>query len=222
MGILTNLNSLKQHMDIEDDSDQNTLLNSLIDEVDEVIANELGRGRVAGSHPITSAAATEYYDGQGREQLLLNRRPVTVITTVAVDAGGYYNKGTSPFASATEWTDGQDFAALRLDASESNPGILISLQKPGKSQIMRSGQSSNLGVWPKGRGNIKVTYTAGYATIPNDLRLAANLLVSRTWTACNMSLGGPVDQVSLGDQSYRLLQGSDMGTVQRIISRYSA
>ncbi len=225
-GILTNLKNMQEDFGFKSTSKENSLINRLIEEVDELIANELSRGRVAGSHPIESAASTEYYNGSGREQLLLNRRPVTVITRVAVDGGGYYGKPSGAFPIANDWVDGTDFASLRLDESESNPSILVSLQRPRAANLARNGQDASKGVWPKGRGNILVTSTAGYTTIPKDLELAANLLVAQTWTAIKMKLGGPVDGVRMGDQAFRLLKGNDalgeLGTVRRIIARYAA
>lgn len=225
-GILTNLTNLQVDLGFKSTSKENILVKRLIEEVDEVIANELFRGRVAGSHPISSVASTEYYDGSGREQLLLNRRPVTVITRVAVDGGGYYGRPSDAFPVANDWVDGTDFAPLKLDAAESNPSILISLQRPRASNLARNGQDASMGVWPKGRGNILVTYTAGYVTIPKDLELAANLLVAQTWTAIKMKLGGPIDGVRMGDQAFRLLKSDDelgaLGTVRRIIARYAA
>ena len=74
-----------------------------------------------------------------------------------------------------------------------------------------------------GRGNILVEYTAGYATIPKDLELAATQLVAAAWNAADVGLGGPVDLVRLGDQAFRLLaegRGPDMLHVRAVLSRY--
>ena len=218
-GILTDLNKVKTHLDITEEFDQDDLLAQLIDQVDEIIANELGsRGRVPGSHPISSVAATEYYDGSGWEELILNRRPVSVVTRVAVDSGGFYGKGTDAFPVSTDWVEGTDFVSRSLDATEANPSILLSLRAGALTGVgLRKGK------WQEGRGNVLVTYTAGYATIPKDLEYAANQLVIAAWNSVDVGLGGPVDQTRLGDQAFQLLknmEGPVMLGVRRILSKF--
>ena len=218
MGILVNLDKVKIHLDDVDETDQDALLNQLIDQVDEVIANELSRDRVPGKHPISSEAGTEFYSGNDYEELLLRRRPVTVISRVAVDSTGYFGKGTDAFAVSTDWIEGTDFVSKSLDATEGNPGILLSLITQGFG-----GLASMKGAWPEGRGNILVTYTAGYTTIPKDLEYAAIQLVAAAWNSSDVALGGPVDSTRLGDQAFQLLK-SDLGPtmlhVRNVLSRY--
>jgi hypothetical protein len=196
---------------------EDDLLNQLIAYVDEIVAGDLemgGRVAVAGSHPISSVQATEYYSGSGRNQLLLRRRPVTAIARVAVDGAGYYGKGTNAFPVSSDWVDGTDFASVSLDESEYNPGVLEALG------VQVSGGKR---VWSEGLGNILVTYTAGYSTVPTDLEYVANQLIAAAWNSVDMGLGGPVDAVRLGNQAFRLLgegSGPVMLHVRRVLRRY--
>lgn len=215
MPVLTNLEAVKLRLDLAEEEEQDDILSAIIDEVDEVIANELPRGRVPGWHPITSVEGTEYYDGSGRERQLLRRRPVTAIARVAVDQNGYYGRPAAAFPASTDWVEGTDFVSVSLDESEENPGVLLSL----RSRVW----AYEGGAWPEGRGNILVQYTAGYTTIPNDLRLLANLLVEATWNTHGTGLGGPLASMRLGDASYRLLmedEGPSMVRARRILAKY--
>lgn len=215
MPVLTDLATVKTHLGIGD-SAHDTVLTQLVDQVDELVANEIKRGRKPGNHPLESVEDTEYYDGSGREQLLLRRRPVTAVARVAVDQDGYYGKGDSTFPVADDWTEGTDFVSWSLDESEYNPGVLIALKFKGFGGFRE-------GVWPEGRGNVLVKYTAGYSTIPVDLQLVANQLVSAFWNSADIALGGPLASVRLGDESYKLLDdagGLSAASVKSILAKY--
>lgn len=216
--VLTSLEKVRFHLDLGGETDQDDLLKQIIEQVDEIIAQDTLRGRVAGSNPFESVEGTEYYDGHGFEKLILRRRPVTAIDRVAVDGAGFYGKPSEAFPAANDWVEGTDFSNIREDATEHNPGILIALGGGILGRTFHTG-----GGWRKGRGNILVTYTAGYVTIPKDLELAATQLVAATWNSSDLGLGGPVDLVRLGDQAFRLLaegRGPDMLHVRAILSKY--
>lgn len=44
--------------------------------------------------------------------------------------------------------------------------------------IIRTNDSGSYGIWPKGVGAVKIIYTAGYTTLPEDLKLALVDLVT--------------------------------------------
>ena len=44
--------------------------------------------------------------------------------------------------------------------------------------VIRTNDSGSYALWPKGVGSVKVTYRAGYATLPEDLKLAVVDLVT--------------------------------------------
>lgn len=210
MAELTTLSELKIHMGISG-SDEDTLLTQLLDNVEQTIFSYTGRESFA------SAAATEYFDGTGREILILERYPVTAVASLYVDNGGYYGNGTSPFGSGTEWTEGTDFTLKRTDESEKNRGLVLALGAVDFEDVP--------GIWPRGRGNVKVTYTAGYTTIPDDLQLATHLLTASVYAIAEKNLAGPVGGETFGKYSYTLLgnpsmAGMNMLTVRSILAKY--
>jgi len=206
---ITTLDNLKTHLDITDTS-EDVLLTQLLNEIEAVIFSYTGRPSFA------SASATEYYDGTGREVLILDRTPVTAVTSLYVDGDGYYGQGSSPFESDTAWTQGTDFAIRRVDESEENAGILLAL---GSIDFQAPA------TWPVGRGNIKVTYTAGYTAIPKDLELAAHLLAGQVYKMAEKGMAGPVGGETFGEYSYNLLSNASVGglemmTLRSILGRY--
>lgn len=213
MPVYTTRSNVKTHLGLaSEDTSLDALIDLLLLEVDEVINGYTGRG------DLTSSQATEYYDGTGRERLILRRRPVTAVAGIWVDQAAYYGNAAGAFPSTSEWTSGTDFALPRSDASEGNGGILIAIRNP---------DFGGGGIWPEGRGNIKVTYTAGYATIPKDLTLAATNL---TVLLVNASEKGQIlSGETIGSYSYQLLTadaykagaaGAIIGTVRSILARY--
>lgn len=226
MPVLTTLAKLKTHLGITDSSEDDKL-DQLLDEIDEAIASATGRARVAGYHPFASVEATEYLDGTGRELLTLPRRPVTAIDSLLVDQDGHYGHGTDAFPASSAWTVGTDFVPRTLEKTEENAGLLVSLKALGWGDPPA--------VWPEGRGNIKVVYTAGYGVeqsdgtysgIPADLELAAHLLASEVRKAAEQGVGGPIGGETLGRYSYRLLAdgdralSSEIARATAIVARY--
>lgn len=213
MAVYTTRSNVKTHLGLaSEDTSLDALIDLLLLEVDEVINGYTGRG------DLSSSQATEYYDGAGRELLLLRRRPVTAVGGVWVDQAAFYGNASGAFPSDSEWTSGTDFALPRSDASEGNGGVLVAIRNP---------DFGGGGIWPAGRGNIKVTYTAGYATIPKDLTLAATNL---TVLLVNASEKGQIlSGETIGSYSYQLLTADAykagaaaaiIGTVRSILARY--
>lgn len=198
---LTSLTKVKLHLGISG-SGEDDLLNQLIAEVDTVIQNYTGR------KSFESGVRTEYLDGNGKDELFLGHCPLTDVTGVWVDSDGYYGKGTDAFPDESEWEEGSYFVPYSEEADEDNASMLVALNR----------------VWTEGRGNIKVTYTAGYETIPTDLELAANMLVALMRKGAEA--GGPLESESLDRYSYKLLTNTnsqmypEAGTIRSILARY--
>lgn len=133
---------------------------------------------------------TEYFDGLGRELLILNKRPVTAVSGVWVDGTGFGGYGVDAFPASSAWTVGESWIPESYTATADNPGILRALV---------------LGGWPCGQKNIKVTYTAGFATIPDDLQQAIFLVTAGALALTDA--GGQVRSETLGDYSYTLSDG---------------
>lgn len=139
------------------------------------------------------SSQTEYYDGHGFQKLFLKNRPVTAVASVKVDGGGYYGQVTDPvpFGALTLLTQGVDWVIQSTAEEESNQSCLIKLR----------------GVWPEGFGNVQVVCTHGYATIPDDIKLACYMLAGGMRQARTTG-GFPLASETLGDYSYSLLSGA--------------
>lgn len=202
--VLTSLAAFKAHLKVTD-TGSDALLGQLLLELDETVAQVTGRERVPGRNPFESVQATEFYDGSGRELLVLRRRPVTAVAEVRVHAGGHYGQGADAFPAGSAWTVGQHYSIPRTDATEQNGSMLAAIG----------------GCWPEGRGNVRVQYTAGYAAIPADLALAVHLLGGRLFYS--LKQGGLLEGETIGRYSYRLLnddQSMEIVTARSILARY--
>lgn len=129
----------------------------------------------------SQAERTETYDGNGSPELWLNAIPVTLIDSVTVlDTDGTENSLTTSY--------------LRTDADV------------GRVRIVGSG--AEYLVFPRGFQNIKVVYTAGFATIPEDLQEAlvtwAQFLHARSVQDIS------VESEKLGDYSRTIKESSDL------------
>lgn len=121
-----------------------------------------------------SAPYIEYYDGSGTQELMLRQRPVTVLTSVE--------------ARNTSLND-NDFSSVPTDQYflDTNAGIINALS------------------WFWGRySRWRVTYTAGYATIPSDLAEAAATLAAYLTT--HTTPGLIEQQVKEGQREVRYQQ----------------
>ena len=119
-----------------------------------------------------SAELTQYADGSGTSELVLTRRPVSELTSVRVDAD-------REFAAETE-----------LDDSE----VVL---YPDSGVVLRDGAA-----FPEGNRNVRIEYTAGYATVPDDLALACVKLAA-AWYAHARAGADGVSRESLGDYAGR-------------------
>lgn len=184
---LCELQEAKDFMSVTGDADDDTL-ELLIDLASEFIQTECGRR-------FAQATYTDYYSGNGTIHLILRHRPVRSVASIYLDNTGCFGQGDDSFPASTLLTAGTDYAINRddpvtIDGSTpySKSGLVNWLG--GSSWFVRGGNSYGTvpgllspGIirkgWPRGDGNIKVTYTAGWLTadIPSDLKLGTMLLV---------------------------------------------
>jgi len=103
---------------------------------------------------LVQASYTEFYDGDGSAELVLARRPVQSITSVHDDPLREFGSGT--LVPAADVLTDKEAGILMLSPVSSTPAFL------------------------KGKGNVKVVYSAGYpaASIPYDLQIAAKKLIA--------------------------------------------
>lgn len=94
---------------------------------------------------IESASYTEYYQGNGTSKLMLRHYPVTALTSIYDDPD-------------LEWNSDDLIDSDDLQISDADTG-----------EIFYDG-----GIFTESKDveNLKVTYTAGFATIPSDIEMA--------------------------------------------------
>lgn len=131
----------------------------------------------------------EIYDGSGTDLLVLARRPVVALEAVYEDPEGQFPEGTRVPESE-----------LALYAQE---GV-----------VRRVGAS-----FPRGRLNVKVVYTAGYAAIPDDVALACVKLAA-SWYAHAGSGADGVARESLGDYAAEYDRAALPGDVESALAPY--
>lgn len=108
--------------------------------------------RYCNRNSFDSTAYTDDLDGTGTAFLVLPNIPVTTVSSVSVDQGREF----------TETMSSDDYV-IELES-----GVLEILPERFTTQLF-----SIAGEWPIGQKNIRVIYTAGYESIPSDLKLAA-------------------------------------------------
>lgn len=206
---------VKTHLGITDDS-ENAQLDQWITQIDALI--ELN---VTG-YKLMSDSYTEYYSGHGRRDLVLNQRNVSAVASVKVDPTGYFGELGTAFGSTTLLVAGVDYALLKDDASATEVsacGILVNL-RGGWPSMVNTDRGLLAGYPARQRGNIKVAYTAGFATVPADLQLAATMLVSELRRIA--PFGAPASSFSLDYLSMSFANASgNMLDPMSIISKYT-
>lgn len=204
---LTTLSRLKLALgkSVTDTSEDDTLL-TLLDAAEAAVARYLNRNLLQASY-------TEYFDGMGRQTLILSHRPVVSITGVWVDPVGYYGQSAAGFGAATQLTQGSDFALMNPGTNEKNPGML--------RMLSALWDGTGLSNWPQGQGNIKVSYVAGYTQVPADVSQAVAMIVGQMIAQSERGL--PMQSETLGEYSYTLLSGEPgqlMAGARQILNAY--
>jgi hypothetical protein len=146
-GIIT-ISELKTYLDIEDTTDDDRL-QSVIVAVTDFFETECNR-------KFESRDYTEYYNGDGGNELFLNQFPINSSS----DEIEIYTSISVP----RDYTDNQissDYIVI-----ESKIGLIHLISD----------------YFPKGTQTVKVVYNAGYETIPYDLKRAALELGALMWS----------------------------------------
>ncbi len=213
---LTTVPKVKLHLGITS-NDLDGQLAQFVEQADALIKNEL-------SIDVEQSTYTEFYPGNGSPQLLLNHTPVQSITSAYEDPDAYYGEAPGAFASNTLLTAGVDYCLVRDNGSateKSSSGILLRIGTAWPNISAKLAGMLTSSPMP-GLGNVKVTYVAGYASVPYDLILACNLLVASIKR--NAPHGGPISSESLDYYSYQLAgsqdSDADLASVKRILANY--
>ncbi len=146
--MLTTLESLRQYLGLDDSDTQNDdLMFEIIKRVSKGVNNRLNR-------TLESTSYIEYYQGDGTNRLLVRQYPIISIASIYDDV------------------DRQWPASTLKDPTS----IVIANQTPGLIQL-KGDIFINSAWWSYyNLENLKVTYVAGYATIPDDVEGAVNKL----------------------------------------------
>lgn len=170
---------------------EDSKLDLLINGVESAVKRYTGREFASQSY------TGELYDGTGTPYLYLRQRPVTAVSDLRVAQSAFGGAGhADAFESDTQWTKDEDFILHRDDESEHNRGLLI---------VVRSKwPTTPQGIWPEGVSNIQVDYTAGYASIPEDLKLAIYQLAARMRASAKK--GAMLSGEKFGSYSYTVLK----------------
>lgn len=164
---------------------------------------------------------TEYYSGNGCRNLHLRETPVLSVSSVYLDPTGYYGQGANAFAAETLLVAGTDYA-VRLEADGiGRSGVVEKIAGSWSGVYMRSpgGLTARMS---KASGNIKTTYTAGYAPIPADLQEACNQYAAKVRAMGDR--GGPLSSEQYDYYSYTLAQNHDksdlFGSIRGMLAPY--
>ncbi len=183
------------------------------------------------------ASNTEYYDGNGYPELPLKRFPVTAVASVYLDVNGGYGQAPNGFPSTTLLTAGTNYVyvsdrgVLQMRTSPNwwpfGVGFGSSSTSPwGWPGLARRGTAWS--GWPRVPGCVKVTYTAGYATIPADIVSAvcamADYIIIATDNGGLITTTGSYIDVSVGSGfiTEQLARGNvpALGSARGILDSY--
>ena len=141
-----------------------------------------------------SEALTETYSGDGTTELILDHRPVISLTTITItdDNGTEYDIATAQF---------------RIDYKL---GILY----------FKPDADGDYTYWPVGILNIEIVYTAGYATVPEDVQEACALTVAAL--LASNSTDPTLQSERLGDYSFTRRQAAEAipAEAKALLARY--
>jgi len=169
---LTTLANAKEYLGISG-SDDDTLLGNLIDRASEAIENYCRR-------KFAQETLTEYYDGRGSHRLVLNRRPVSSITSIYDDLDRDFTEDTL--------IDADDYVLYP------DEGIV-------EFKNTASTFPSTAAYFYDGQRNVKVTYVAGYETIPTDVEQACLMLVALLYNRAKQRADGIKQESQAGAYS---------------------
>lgn len=168
---------------------QLTHLDLLIDAATQIIETATSRkfkydsGNDLGTYNATDDPDDSIYDGLGGPRIYLRQFPIVAVNTIEVVTDVVNQVYSVDTVNADDY-------AIKADR-----GIIE----------LRSSRLIN-NIWPEGPQNVRVNYEAGYAAIPNDLKMAALELVKSLW----LSKERDPDLVreTLGDASFWYTGGS--------------
>lgn len=183
---LTTVADVKELLGIDaGDSSKNNLITRKINQATGMI--ERWCGKSPEQHFASTTYTDEEYDGTGINQLILRNRPITSITS-------FQSRGTSQNIADWDTFDSEDYFS---DTVGLRSGVIDLTYSIG---------------W--GYNRYRVTYVAGYITIPSDLAEAAAMLAAylvdnpTTGTGVKAKQQGPkrIEYYDTGQQSDSIIE----------------
>jgi len=151
---LVTANDVRQHLNLTDTT-QDVEIQGFIAAAQAIVENITG--------PVLPKDVTETFDG-GQVSIVLTEWPVLSITSVVENSNGESStlaEITAPYSDTTGLSYRADYSI----------GVLT--RWSGTMQYK----------WAPGIGSVTVSYTAGRASVPPDVRLAALRLIEHLWTS---------------------------------------
>ncbi len=183
----TTLARVKRHVNLDPSNDDlDDKIADLIPAASRMLEKYIG-------HDLFETEYTEYYDGDGTNEIILDHYPVVEIASIHDDLD-------------REW--GSD---TELDVEDT----VVSLnteQNVGWLRLFRGTTSFQIGVQ-----NVKVVYTAGYETLPEDAEMACVQLVA--WLLNRSGSEGQAG-ASLGGKSETYETDSIPMYIKRMVAAY--
>ena len=143
---------MKQYLRVITGTTEDSLLDALILRFDRIGSSYCGFPTNSNLSTFENNTYTHYFDGDGTDVLQLRIIPANTITSVYVDADRLYPAST--LVAASDYTLDSDLGLLIL------------------------GTDSSQGAFDKGFRSVKVTYTAGFTSIPDAIVHACGVQVS--------------------------------------------
>ncbi len=189
---LVSLTNLKAFLSISS-SGKDTILQAIKDGVEAAVMRYCDRDLLVPSTPYT-----EYYEGDGSHQLIVDQRPVISVTSVYIDPSRLFPAAT-----------------LVPDLNTGSPSELVSTASQLRAGIIELFNYAFL----KGRGSVKITYSAGYSVVPADLQLAVKLICSKEYKVQDLGMSGQVSQ-QVGDKTVTFAVDTWPKNAVEILDRY--
>ncbi len=148
---------------------EDAIVGDLVNGVSNLVSSFVG-------HKLLEATYTEYYDGDGTEELILKNFPVTTLSSLNDDP-------------------------QRAFASPTAKNIAADTMLDGAAGIVRLW--NNGGIFQRARGNVKAVYTAGYTllTMPYDIQLAVRKMVAFLYRSSYATPKIGVQTETIGDRT---------------------
>lgn len=175
------------------DTDDDTILGTICDQVNQYI--EGATGRVLA--PVSSVART--FDGTGTRCLRVRQG----VRTVSLLELAYFTGGSFATVTSTDYF-------LRPETDKLAPA------EPYSEIWLSDRPSSGFAVFPMGLGTVRVTATWGPAAIPDDVAEVAAVIATRAWYARSTGQADIVGTDEMGRPLVsRFVSGRDRDTLRR-------